>query len=448
MFKYIFRDVTGNEIDYDFPRLTWRECMDTYGVDKPDLRFGLPIVDVTDIAAESDFSVFNAVTAKGGVVRAICIPDKGDPDRGGFTRTEIETLTDKAVSFGAKGMAWIALRNDGSVNSILDKYFTKEQWNSLLTRVNAKDGDFILFSADKLSGVRRVLGNLRLVLGDMLGLRGRDDFKFMFVTQFPQFEFSEEEGRYMAAHHPFTMPFEEDVQYLFTEPGRVRSHAYDVVLNGTELGSGSVRIHDPEIQRTMFRALGFTDEQAQSRFGFMINAFRYGTPPHAGFAFGLDRFVMLLVGASSLREVIAFPKIKDASCPMTDAPDTVDGAQLSLLGIGIIGEDGNIPTGEKLASAKKSAPKIDIDNIAALSRLYLDDSQKAKYAADMADIIGFANELSSVDTTGVTAREHIGGGTNVFREDVAKSPQSREEILANAKTAVDGYYSVPITVEE
>ena len=328
MFKYIYKETTGKEIHYDFPRLTWQEAMDVYGSDKPDIRFELPIVDVTDIAKKCSFSVFKKVAQSGGYVRAICVTGQAD-----FTRSTIENLTEKAMGYGAKGMAWIAYKQNGEIYSILTKYFTEDEMKELLDAVKAKPGDFILFCADKLDVVRRTLGGLRLDLGDMLGLRRKNDYKFLFVIDFPQFEYSEAEERYVATHHPFTMPYPEDLQYLTTDPGRVRAQAYDVVLNGIELGSGSIRIHDRHVQEKMFEALGFDKKTIDERFGFMVNAFRYGTPPHGGFAFGLDRFVMLMVGADSLRDIIAFPKIKDASCPLTGAADFVDKAQLDVLGL-------------------------------------------------------------------------------------------------------------------
>ena len=327
LFKDVFHRVMGQTVDYVFPRITWQDSMDLYGCDKPDLRFGMPIRDVTELAKECSFTVFHKVAESGGKVRALNC--KGCAET--FTRTTIETLTDHAISCGAKGMAWILIHKDGEVNSILQKYFTKEQWLRLLKELDAENGDFILFCADRFPVVCRTLCALRLEVGDMLGLRRKEDYRFCFVTDFPQFEWSEDEKRWVATHHPFTMPYEEDMQYLFSDPGRVRSQAYDVVLNGTELGSGSVRIHRSDIQATMFRALGFTEESARERFGFLIDAFRYGTPPHAGFAFGLDRFVMLLLGAESLRDVIAFPKVRDASCLMTGAPGMVDDEQLEVL---------------------------------------------------------------------------------------------------------------------
>lgn len=439
LFSFLFEKVKGRPVGYSFPRITWQEAMDKYGSDKPDLRFGLPIVDVTDLCAASTLGVFRNVIKQGGVVRAISVPGGAS-----FARTDIESLTEKALSYGAKGMAWILLRPDGSVNSILTKYFEKKDFDALLSRMGAKPGDFILFSADKLKTVRRVLGALRLDLGDLLGLRKPDDYRFLIVTDFPQFEFSEEENRFVATHHPFTMPYPEDVKYLLTEKEKVRAQAYDVVLNGVELGSGSVRIHDREIQRVMFEALGFSDEEIERRFGFMVNAFRYGTPPHAGFAFGLDRFVMLMVGAESLREVIAFPKIKDASCPMTESPTPVDSEQLEILGLGRAA--GSEEAGH--TAAKKRGPRVDVDRIAALAHLSFPAAEKEKLQSDMSAIVAFADELAAYDTEKIGERAYINDTVNVFREDTPEeSPFPRTELLANAKTATDGYITVPRVVE-
>ena len=439
LFKHIMADVKGMSITSAFPRITWTEAMDRYGSDKPDIRFGLPIVDISDIASSCSFSVFRNAVDAGGVCRAI-----NACGCAGFTRTQIEQLTEKAVSYGAKGMAWIVYREDGELYSILSKFLTEDDMRSIVDAVDAKPGDFILFCADKLSTVRRVLGNLRLDLADMLELRKKDDYKFLIVTDFPQFEYSEEEKRYVATHHPFTMPYEEDVQYLFTAPERVRAQAYDVVLNGIELGSGSVRIHDRNIQKLMFEALGFSDEDIEKRFGFMVNAFRYGTPPHAGFAFGLDRLVMLLLGADSLRDVIAFPKIKDASCLMTQAPTPVDASQLEILGLDkMFASAAGSESGREFEKIS-----VDVEKIAELARLSLTNEEKTGFETDMRSIIGFANDLLSVDTSGVSAREHISELKNVMREDVVKHEISREELLDAAKTKHDGYITVPRVIEK
>ncbi len=439
LFKYLMKRVKNIEITDPFPRMTWTDAMDIYGSDKPDIRFDLPIVDLTETVRGCQFSVFRSVLDKGGVVRAINVKGKAD-----FTRSTIEDLTEKAVKLGAKGMAWIAWKPDGEIYSILTKYFSDEQMQAMLQAMDAKPGDFILFSADKLATVRRVLGGLRLVLGDMLSLRDKNEYRFLFVTDFPQFEYSEEEHRYISTHHPFTMPYPEDVQYLFSDPARVRAQAYDVVLNGIELGSGSVRIHDHDIQEKMFEALGLSDEQIHDRFGFMVNAFRFGTPPHAGFAFGLDRFVMLLVGADSLREVIAFPKNKDASCPLTDAPDHVDPAQLEILGLD---KAFTAAQTDSAKSGKKTAKDIDVDNIAKLARLRFSAEEKKELAQDMVSIINFADSIASIDTEGIEATAHIAPLSNVFREDRAVSAFTRDELLKAAPTTADGYVTVPRVVE-
>ena len=441
MFKYIYKETTGKEIHYDFPRLTWQEAMDVYGSDKPDIRFELPIVDVTDIAKKCSFSVFKKVAQSGGYVRAICVTGQAD-----FTRSTIENLTEKAMGYGAKGMAWIAYKQNGEIYSILTKYFTEDEMKELLDAVKAKPGDFILFCADKLDVVRRTLGGLRLDLGDMLGLRRKNDYKFLFVIDFPQFEYSEAENRYVATHHPFTMPYPEDLQYLTTAPGRVRAQAYDVVLNGIELGSGSIRIHDRRVQEKMFEALGFDKKTIDERFGFMVNAFRYGTPPHGGFAFGLDRFVMLMVGADSLRDIIAFPKIKDASCPLTGAPDFVDKAQLDVLGLteAVQAEENSALPEQK----KEKEITIDVENIANLACLYLTDEDKISYAEDMNSIIAFADTITRVDTSNIKAMEHLIPISNVFHDDeVIIHNVERDELLAASPTKTDGYITVPRVVE-
>ncbi|MEE1318115.1 MAG: aspartate--tRNA ligase [Ruminococcus sp.] len=441
MFKYIYKETTGKEIHYDFPRLTWQEAMDVYGSDKPDIRFELPIIDVTDIAKKCSFSVFKKVAQSGGYVRAICVTGQAD-----FTRSTIENLTEKAMGYGAKGMAWIAYKQNGEIYSILTKYFTEDEMKELLDAVKAKPGDFILFCADKLDVVRRTLGGLRLDLGDMLGLRRKNDYKFLFVIDFPQFEYSEAENRYVATHHPFTMPYPEDLQYLTTAPGRVRAQAYDVVLNGIELGSGSIRIHDRRVQEKMFEALGFDKKTIDERFGFMVNAFRYGTPPHGGFAFGLDRFVMLMVGADSLRDIIAFPKIKDASCPLTGAPDFVDKAQLDVLGLteAVQAEENSALSEQK----KEKEITIDVENIANLACLYLTDEDKISYAEDMNSIIAFADTITRVDTSNIKAKEHLIPISNVFHDDeVIIHNVERDELLAASPTKTDGYITVPRVVE-
>lgn len=435
LFKAIFREVMGREVDDDFPRLTWQEAMDGYGCDKPDLRFGMPIRDVTELASRCSFSVFRKAADEGGKVRAINCKGCGEV----FTRATIEALTDHAVKCGAKGMAWILIHENGEINSILQKYFTEDEWRELLQRLDAEKGDFILFCADRFEVVCRTLCALRLEVGEMLGLRKKDDFRFCFVTDFPEFEWSEEEKRWIAMHHPFTMPYEEDLPYLFTDPGRVRSQAYDVVLNGTELGSGSIRIHRPDVQAAMFKALGFDEETARQRFGFLIDAFQYGTPPHGGFAFGLDRLVMLLLGADSLRDVIAFPKMRDASCLMTGAPDVVDQEQLEVLRLGV--QAGN----ELKKTAKK--PAMAVRQVAELAKLSLTPEEEARMEGEMNTILQFAQALQEVDTTGIPMTAHVIPRENVLREDVPAPSFDRALLLQNAPTATDECPTVPKTFE-
>ncbi len=440
LFKYIFRCCTGEEIGYDFPRITWTEAMDTYGSDKPDLRFGLPIVDLTDLAGRCSFSVFRKVCDNGGVVRAVNA--KGCA---GFSRTQIEMLTKQAISYGAKGMAWIAYRPDGEIYSILTKYLEEEEIRKILERLDAVPGDFVLFCADKKEVVRKTLGNLRLDVANLLGLRDKDQYAFLFVTDFPQFEYSEEEKRWVSTHHPFTMPYPEDVKYLLSDPGKVRAQAYDVVLNGTELGSGSIRIHRQDIQKLMFEALGFHEDEIEERFGFMVNAFRYGTPPHGGFAFGLDRFAMLMVGADSIRDVVAFPKMKDASCPMTEAPSPVEEEQLQVLGL-------DRPfAGEKMNRTQEPLKKhgVDVEAVANLACLAFSEEEMQGLKEEMERVITFADKLSEAPTEGMEAAGQMVETKNVFREDVVEEHVcSTEELLEAAAQKHDGYVIVPRVVEE
>ena len=438
MFKHLFREALGVEFQEPFPRLTWQQAMDRYGSDKPDLRFGLPIVDLTQQLKGCGFSVFRKAIDEGGMVRAVNVKGHGN-----FTRSAIEELTEKALKLGAKGMAWIALKDDGEPYSILTKYFSQEEFQSLLDAVDGKPGDFILFCADQFSTVCRTLGGLRLELADMLGLRKPGDYRFLIVTDFPEFEYSQEEGRYLATHHPFTMPYPEDIPYLISDPARVRAQAYDVVLNGVELGSGSMRIHQKDVQRKMFEALGFSEEQIQERFGFMVNAFQYGTPPHGGFAFGLDRLAMQMLEAESLRDVIAFPKNKDAVCPMTQAPNVVDPQQLEVLGLAaLLSKEG---TGK--AVQKRQRPKIEVENVANLSKLLLSPEEKEAAAKDMEEIVEFANQLQAIDTENIPAAAHTAKLTNVFREDIPQTSCPRQLLLENAPEQHDGCVFVPQVVE-
>lgn len=419
-----------------FPRYTWQEAMDRFGSDKPDIRFGLEIVDVTDLARTCSFTVFRKVTDKGGIVRAINV--KGGNS---FTRTTIETLTEKALGYGAGGMAWIAVREDGERYSVLTKFFKESEMDAILERVKAEPGDFVLFCADKPKTVYRTLGGLRLDIAEMLGLRKKDEFAYCIITDFPLFEYSEDEGRFVAQHHPFTMPYAEDLPYMLSDPGRVRAQAYDFVLNGVELGSGSIRIHRPDVQELMFKALGFSDEEAQRRFGFLINAFRYGTPPHGGFAFGLDRLVMLMVGADSLRDIIAFPKVKDASCLMTDAPNTVDQEQLDVLKLLTETAAGETAAG---SSKKAQKPKISAGRIAKLAMLDFNPEEEKAMEKELAGMIAFADRLNELNADGVKPTAHIADLSNVMREDVVGKTFERDAMLKNAPTSEDGFITVAV----
>ena len=330
LLKYICKEAIGLEVELPIQRMTWQEAMDRFGSDKPDTRFGMELTDVSSVVAGCGFGVFTSALENGGSVRGINA--KGQAE---MPRKKIDALVDFAKGYGAKGLAYLCVLPDGSYKSSFSKFMTEDQLKALVEAMSGEPGDLLLFAADKNTVVWNVLGGLRLELAKQMNLIDNSKFNFLWITEFPLFEWSEEENRYMAMHHPFTMPMEEDLHMLETNPGKVRAKAYDIVLNGTELGGGSVRISDDGIQERMFEALGFTKESAYERFGFLLDAFKYGVPPHAGLAYGLDRLVMLLTGADSIREVIAFPKVKDASCLMTDAPNVVDLKQLDELGISI-----------------------------------------------------------------------------------------------------------------
>ena len=330
LLKKLFKEVCNVDIALPIQRMTWQEAMDRFGSDKPDLRFGMELKNVSDVVKGCGFGVFTSALAAGGSVRGINAEGQGH-----MPRKKIDALVEYAKGFGAKGLAYASIGEDGSVKSSFAKFMTEEEMAALVSAMDGKPGDLLLFAADKNKVVYDVLGNLRLELARQLDLLKKDDFKFLWVTEFPLLEYSEEEGRFVAMHHPFTMPMEEDLQYIDSDPGRVRAKAYDIVLNGVEMGGGSVRIHQADIQSKMFEVLGFTQERANDQFGFLLEAFKYGVPPHAGLAYGMDRMVMLMVGADSIRDVIAFPKVKDASCLMTEAPSAVDEKQLKELGIEI-----------------------------------------------------------------------------------------------------------------
>lgn len=330
LLQKLFKEILDVDVQLPIQRMTWQEAMDRFGSDKPDLRFGMELKDVSDVVKKCGFGVFTGALEAGGSVRGINA--KG---QGAMPRKKIDALVKFAKDFGAKGLAYLCINEDGTYKSSFAKFMTEEELNALVKTMEGEPGDLLLFAADKNKIVYDVLGNLRLELARQLELLDKNEYRFLWVTEFPQFEYSEEEGRYVAMHHPFTMPMEEDLPLLETDPGKVRARAYDIVLNGTELGGGSIRIHQDDIQERMFEALGFTKEAAYEQFGFLINAFKFGVPPHAGLAYGLDRLVMLMAKEDSIRDVIAFPKVKDASCLMTEAPGTVDEKQLEELGIKI-----------------------------------------------------------------------------------------------------------------
>ncbi len=330
MVQRVCKDAIGLDVELPLKRMTWQEAMNRFGSDKPDTRFGMELVDVSTVAAGCGFGVFTSALENGGSVRGINV--KG---QAGMPRKRIDALVEFAKGYGAKGLAYLAVQPDGSFKSSFAKFMTPEQLTALVEAMGGEAGDLLLFAADKNKIVWNVLGALRCELAESLGLVDHNRFNFLWITEFPLLEWSEEENRFVAMHHPFTMPMEEDLELLDTDPGSVRAKAYDIVLNGVELGGGSVRIFQNHVQEKMFEVLGFTKEQAYDRFGFLLNAFKYGVPPHAGLAIGLDRFVMLLVKAESIREVIAFPKVKDASCLMTNAPDVVEQIQLDELGLAL-----------------------------------------------------------------------------------------------------------------
>lgn len=330
MVARVCREAIGLEVSLPIQRMTWQEAMERFGSDKPDTRFGMELKNVSDVVKGCGFGVFTSALENGGSVRGINV--KGEAE---MPRKKIDTLVDFAKGYGAKGLAYLSVLPDGTYKSSFAKFMTEEELKSLVDAMEGEPGDLLLFAADKNKIVFSVLGALRIEVAKQLDLIDNDKFNFLWVTEFPLLEWSDEENRFVAMHHPFTMPMDEDLQYLDSDPGRVRAKAYDIVLNGIELGGGSVRIFQPEVQEKMFEVLGFTKEAAYDRFGFLINAFKYGVPPHAGLAIGLDRFVMLLVKADNIREVIAFPKVKDASDLMSNAPDVVDESQLTDLQIAL-----------------------------------------------------------------------------------------------------------------
>ena len=330
LLKKLFKEVLDIDVELPIQRMTWQEAMDRFGSDKPDLRFGMELKDVSEVVKNCGFQVFTAALGAGGSVRGI-----NAEGQAAMPRKKIDALVKMAKDFGAKGLAYLAVNEDGTYKCSFEKFMQEDELKALVAAMDGKPGDLLLFAADRDKVVYDVLGNLRIEIAAKAGLIDKDVYKFLWVTEFPEFEYSEEEGRYVAKHHPFTMPFEEDIKYIGSEPEKVRARAYDIVLNGIELGGGSVRIHQDDVQETMLKALGFTEERAHEQFGFLLDAFRYGVPPHAGLAYGFDRLVMLMAGLDNIRDVIAFPKVKDASCPMTGAPDIVEEGQLEELGIKI-----------------------------------------------------------------------------------------------------------------
>ncbi len=326
LLQYVFKEAIGIDVQLPIQRMTWQEAMDRFGSDKPDTRFGMELVNVSDVVKGCGFGVFTGALENGGSVRGINA--KG---QGAMPRKKIDKLVEFAKGYGAKGLAYLAVNEDGTYKSSFAKFMTEEELKALVEKMAGEPGDLLLFAADKNKVVWDVLGALRLELGRELGLMDKNKYNFLWVTEFPLLEWSDEENRFMAMHHPFTMPMEEDWDKIDSDPGAVRAKAYDIVLNGTEMGGGSVRIHQDDIQEKMLEVLGFTKERAHEQFGFLLDAFKYGVPPHAGLAYGLDRMVMLMLQCDSIRDVIAFPKVKDASCLMTEAPNVVDEKQLEEL---------------------------------------------------------------------------------------------------------------------
>lgn len=334
LLAYLFKEVLGVEVSLPIQRMTWRDAMERFGSDKPDLRFGMELRDITELVKNCGFGVFTGAIENGGSVRGINAEGMGD-----LPRKKIDALVDFAKGYGAKGLAYMAIGENGTVKSSFSKFMTEEETAAIVGALSGKPGDLLLFAADRNKIVFNVLGALRLELAQQKGLLDKNEYRFVWITEFPQFEWSDEEERFVAMHHPFTMPMDEDLHLLESNPGAVRAKAYDIVLNGTEIGGGSVRIHQADVQERMFQALGLDKETANEKFGFLLDAFQYGVPPHAGLAYGLDRLVMLMAKCDSIRDVIAFPKVKDASCLLTDAPNVVDEKQLKELYISISKEE-------------------------------------------------------------------------------------------------------------
>ena len=334
LIQRVFKEILDVDVPIPMQRMKYKDAMERYGSDKPDVRFGMELNDITEIVKDSEFVVFKSAIEAGGSVRAINAEDCGH-----YPRKQIDSLVEFVKTYRAKGLAWIVVNDDGTLKSQIAKFFTPEKLQEIVDALKGKPGDLILICADQNKVVFDALGALRCEIARRQELTKPDDFRFLWVTEFPMFEWDEEENRYVAEHHPFTCPMDEDLELLDTDPSKVRAKAYDMVLNGFELGGGSIRIHRRDIQQKIFGLLGFSQEDAQERFGFLLDAFKYGVPPHGGLAFGFDRIIMLMTGATSIRDVIAFPKVKDASCPLTNAPDVVDAKQLDELGITVKEEE-------------------------------------------------------------------------------------------------------------
>ena len=438
LFKQVFKEVMNIEYKDAFPRLTYQEAMDLYGTDKPDLRFDMQIVDLSHIAKDCGFKVFRNIVDSGGAVRALNI--KGGNS---LTRNEIDDLTKLAIDYGAQGMAWIAIEPNGNLRTLLTKFLSKNEVNEITKAMKAEPGDMIIFCADTLEVIYKTLGNLRLHIGDRMGLRDKDDYKFLIVTDFPLLEWSEEDGRYVAMHHPFTMPVEVDKFLAGEDLDKINAMSYDFVLNGIELGSGSIRIHRDDVQRKMFEILGLSDKEILHRFGFVLEAFSYGTPPHGGFAFGLDRLVMIMSQSDSIRDVIAFPKTREACCLLSDAPGTIDKEQLDVLGLSI---------GKYIGEGKKELEteieiKIDINELEELSELLLDKKEREEIEREIKELIEFTAVLKDADTEGITPIINIHPIPNATRKDIVEKEFTREELLVNAPTVEDGYILVPKVIE-
>lgn len=333
LLRKIFKEILNIDIHLPIDRITYREAMERFGSDKPDIRFGFELVDLNETVKNCGFKIFTSAVENGGAVKAINVKGHGDK----FSRKDITKLEDYIKDYGAKGLAWVKITGDG-ITSPIAKFFTDEEMESILRVMDASEGDLILFVADKTQVVYDSLGHLRVEIAKRLDMLNKDEFKLVWVTEFPLFEYDEEEGRYVAKHHPFTSPMDEDIEIMESNPDKVRAKAYDIVLNGHEIGGGSIRIHTSGLQQKMFKALGFAEDEAQEKFGFLLDAFRYGTPPHGGIAYGLDRLVMILAKEDNIRQVIAFPKTQNATCPLTDAPTFADEKQLSELNIAVIGD--------------------------------------------------------------------------------------------------------------